>query len=185
MMQSSFIGICIMSKPIFHFLLMALAMVFSSPSAAVNLNPESPSAAPNPLLPFDRLIGGSWQLGNSTSEFEWGVGKRSVRGRSYLTIEGERILVSEGSWYWHPGSKQIRGSFTAINMPVVLFEYTTGFEGDTLFHDLLSYDQAGTEFRYLETWQFTDDSHYVWTLFEKTDDGNVEQMNAIYEKVDD
>ena len=42
----------------------------------------------SPLAPFERLIGGQWHLGESFQEFEWGVGKQSVKVRSFFLVDG-------------------------------------------------------------------------------------------------
>jgi hypothetical protein len=82
----------------------------------------------------------------------------------------------------HPGEKQIRGVFTASDMPVVFFDYTTRFEGDTMVNDLRAYGANGFETLYVETWDFTDDTHYVWRLLKKTPDGLQEEMGGTYSK---
>ncbi len=138
--------------------------------------------APGPLAPFERLIGGQWHLEGSYQEFEWGVGRRSVRSRSYFVVEGEPMLVSEGVWFWHPGEQRIRGAFTAIEMPVVFFDTTTRFEGNKMVNDLRTYDAEGNEEAYVETWEFTDDTHYVWTLWKETPEGLREEMSGTYAK---
>ena len=114
----------------------------------------------DPLQPFERLIGGRWYLDESYQEFEWGVGRQSVRAWSYFVVDGEPKLVSEGYWYWHPGEKQIKGLFTAIEMPVVLFDYTTRFEGNTMVNDLKTFAANGNETIFAETWEFVDDTHF-------------------------
>jgi hypothetical protein len=136
----------------------------------------------NPLAPFERLIGGQWHLEGSYQEFEWGVGKHSVKSRSYFVIDGTPRLVGEGFWFWHPGEKQIKGVFTASDMPVVLWDYTTRFEQDKMVNDLKTYDANDAESIYLETWEFTDDSHFVWKLMATTPDGMKEVMGGTYEK---
>lgn len=134
----------------------------------------------NPLAPFERLIGGKWHLDGSYHEFEWGLGRQSVTTRSYFIIEGEPKLVSEGTWFWHPGEKQIKGAFTAIDMPVVFFDYTVRFEGDKMVSDLVAFDAEGNETVYVETWEFTDATHYVWKLLSETPDGPQEVMGGTY-----
>jgi hypothetical protein len=136
----------------------------------------------DPLAPFERLIGGQWHLEGSYQEFEWGIGRRSVKARAYTMTEGEPRLVSEGLWFWHPGQQRIKGVFTASEMPSVLFDYTTRFEGDRMVNDLRAYDAAGVETRYLETWHFTDRNHYDWRLFRKTAEGREPVMSGTYSK---
>ncbi len=149
---------------------------------ASSIDPAGPQPTSNPLAPFERLIGGQWHVEGSYQEFEWGVGHRSVRSRSYFVIEGRPKLVAEGSWYWHPGEKQIRGVFTAIDMPVVLFDYTTRFEGNKMVNDLRSYAANGSESAYVETWDFIDDARYVWKLLKETPEGLQEVMGDTYSK---
>ena len=134
------------------------------------------------LSQFSRLIGGEWHLDGSYQVFEWGVGKRSVKSRSYFIIDGKSKLVSEGIWVWHPGEKKLKGYFTAIEMPVVFFDYTTSFKGNIMMNELISYSLQGNPEIYFETWEFTDDDHFVWTLFSKTIDGDKKIMGGNYER---
>lgn len=138
----------------------------------------------NPLAPLERLIGGQWHLGDSYQEFEWGVGRLSIKATSYFVLEGQSRLVSEGAWYWHPATNVIRGTFTAIEMPVSLFEYETRFEADTMLSELTTYDSAGNKNTYVERWKFLDDAHFEWTLFRKTDDELLQEMQGTYVRTD-
>lgn len=140
------------------------------------------AAAGNPLAPFTRLVGGTWQTEGSYQEFEWGLGQQSLVVRSYFVQDGQSKLVSEGAWVWHPGKQQIKGSFTAIEMPVVFFDYTTRFEGNTMISELASYTAKGEELSYRETWEFTDDDQYVWTLYRITPEGPKREMGATYSR---
>ncbi len=120
-----------------YFLALALvAIVISMPKTARLETETSDSLEHNPLAGFERLIGGQWHLKGSYQEFEWGAGQRSVKAKSYFIFEGEPKLVSEGIWFWHPEAKEVRGIFTAVGMPVDLFEYKTHFESDSIVSDL-------------------------------------------------
>ncbi len=168
-----------------HRALLVIAVTAASliiPGHAWSQAPDPQSSAPDPLAPFERLVGGKWYLEGSYQEFEWGVGRRSVKARSYFIIDGEPKLVSEGVWFWHPGKEEIKGVFTAIDMPVVFFDYTTRFEGDKMVNDLLSYSAKGVETAYVETWDFTDATHFVWKLLKKAPDGMQEIMGGTYSK---
>ena len=134
----------------------------------------------HPLQGFERLMGGQWHLDESYQEFEWGVGRQSVRARSYFAVDGQPKLVSEGYWYWHPGEKQIKGLFTAIDMPVVLFEYTTRFEGSTMVNDLTTFAANGNETTFAETWEFVDDMQFEWKLTSELSDGAAAVMSGTY-----
>lgn len=158
----------------------AVALLVPAQGSSQDASAQQP--APNPLAPFERLMGGQWHLEGSYQEFEWGVGRRSVRARSYFLVDGQPKLVAEGLWFWHPGEKQIKGVFTAIDMPVVFFDYTTSFEGNKMVNDLHSYSAKGAETAYVETWEFTDDTHFVWKLMKKTPEGLSEEMSGTYSK---
>jgi len=133
-----------------------------------------------PLAPFERLVGGEWHLEDSYQSFEWGVGRRSVRARSYLLVDGTAQLVSEGFWYWHPGEQRIRGVFTAIEMPVTLFDYVTRFDGDTMVSELAAYDAAGDSDRYIETWRFSGERAFEWAL--RAEPGGEPLMSGTYQR---
>jgi hypothetical protein len=156
----------------------AATFLVASPGRAESSGAEQ--LAGNPLMPFERLIGGEWHLEGSYQEFEWGVGRKSVKSRSYFMVDGSPKLVSEGIWFWHPGEKEIKGVFTAIHMPVTFFDYTTRFEDKKMVNDLRSYDSNGNEMVYAETWDFKDDMHFVWKLLSKTPDGLKEEMGGTY-----
>lgn len=162
--------------------LILLATVLLAPATVVSETGEIPQTATNALSDFERLIGSQWHLEGSYQEFEWGVGQRSVKARSYFVIDGAPRLVSEGIWYWHPGEESIKGVFTAINMPVDVFEYRTRFEGNKLISELAAYDASGMRTAYIETWEFTDDAHFTWSLFLETADGPRKEMGGIYTK---
>jgi len=160
--------------------LAVIAAILLTPMHMLSRDAGAQQSAPAALAPFERLIGGQWHLEGSYQEFEWGIGRQSVKSRSYFIVEGTPTLVSEGIWFWHPGEKQIKGVFTAIQMPVVFFDYTTRFEENKMVNDLRSYGLEGNETAYVETWQFTDDTHYVWRLLSKTPEGLKEEMSGTY-----
>lgn len=143
---------------------------------------ENNSASVESLSPFSRLIGGEWHLEGSYQVFEWGIGKMSVKANSYFIVDGKPKLVSEGFWFWHPGEKKIKGYFTAIEMPVAFFDYTISFQGNKMVNQLKSYSPQGKEDNYIETWEFTDNDHYVWTLFSKTPEGKKRVMGGTYSR---
>ena len=154
---------------------LATALTVACLAAAVPL-----VAQENPLQPFERLIGGTWELEGSTQEFEWGVGRKFVVSRSYFIVDGNPRKVSEGFWYWHPGEKEIRGVFVAIDMPVQLFDYTTRFEGGKMISRLRSYTTGGEESVYTEIFHFKIDGQYEWSLYEGSDEGQAKAMGGTF-----
>jgi hypothetical protein len=134
----------------------------------------------NPLAPFARLVGGTWQMEDSYHTFEWGVGGKMVNTRSYFTVEGKRVLVSEGSWFWHPGRQEIKGHMAAIEMGIDLFSYTTRFEGNKMVSDLTSYGPDGQASHYQEEFTFTGENTYEWVLYAKKDGGLQQVMKGLF-----
>lgn len=168
-----------MSYPI-RCVVAVAALTLSMAGGAICEEGASPAPATDPLARFEPLIGGQWHLDGSYQELSWGVGRRSVRARNYFVIDGEAKLVAEGSWFWHPGEEEIRGVFTAVDMPVVLFEYTTRFEGSMMVSDLRTWDAAGGESAYVETWDLGEEGKVGWRLLEETPAGPREVMGGTY-----
>lgn len=119
-------------------------------------------------------------MGDSYQTFEWGVGKKSVRAKGYFMIDGKPQLVSEGIWFHHPETGKIKGYFTAINMGVDFFEYTTRFEGSSMVNELTSYSKEGKPEHYTETWEFTGEDTYTWTLYSKNGKELMKVMGGEY-----
>lgn len=136
----------------------------------------------NPLAPFERLIGGKWVMGDSFHTFEWGVGQKTVNTRSYFLMEGNPVLVSEGSWFWHPGRQVIKGHMVAIQMGIDLFSYNTYWEGNRMIGDLKSYTPDGGVSHYQEEFDFTDNDTYVWTLYSKSAEGLEKSMDGTFQR---
>lgn len=141
---------------------------------------ESKEVSSEALSNFSRLIGGEWHLDNSYQTFEWGVGEKSVRAKSYFLVNDTPKLVSEGAWIWHPGLNKLKGYFTAIAMPYDFFEYTTSFEENTMINELVTYSSDGASATYIETWEFTDDDRFIWTLFTLNGEERMKVMEGNY-----
>jgi hypothetical protein len=126
----------------------------------------------SPLDAFGALVVGEWEAEDSRHVFEWGLGQRMIRSRSYHKSEGGWTLVSDGMWFWDDGQKTIRGVAVAIGMPVELFEYRSEVRGSEVVHNLLAQGPAGGE--YVERWTFAG-GEYRWSL-EVEKDGKPEQI---------
>jgi hypothetical protein len=97
-------------------------------------------------------------------------------------VDGEPKLVSEGLWFWHPEMKKIKGYFTAIEMPVAFFDYTTRFEGNRMVNELRAFSTAGSVDLYVETWEFTGTDSYQWTLSQPAADSLTKIMGGTYSR---
>jgi hypothetical protein len=102
----------------------------------------------------------------SVQSLEWGLDRRSVISKSWWVVAGERTLVSEGVWFWHPGERKIRGYFTAVQMPVEFLEYTTLFQDGRMVSDVVTWSPTGERADYRETWEPDGANRYEWTVFE-------------------
>jgi hypothetical protein len=152
---------------------LAAVMVLPGASSGQEARPE--------LAPLARLVGGRWYLGeDSYHTFALGVGGQSVTTSSYAVLpDGER-LISEGTFFYHPGERVVKGYVVAIDMGLDLFEYAIEAHSDTLVMDLRVFGpQAGTT-PLRETWVFTDNDHYVWTLLQQGEDGWERLMGGTY-----
>jgi len=130
--------------------------------------------AEDPMEAFGALVEGRWTAGDSRHEFEWGVGRRAVRARSYYKTEQGWTLVGEGMWFWDPAQEVIRGVVVATAMPIDLFEYRSEVQDNEIVHDLAAHGPAGGKF--VESWRFAGDE-YHWTL-----EGGPEPMTATYRR---
>ena len=145
---------------------------------------QESDASTEKLAPFSRLIGGKWYLANTYQVFEWGVGNKAVRARSYIIDEGTAKPVSEGNWFWHPGEQKIKGFMVALDMPAVLFEYDTQFSGDSMINELVTYDADGAKTVYREIWEFTSEDSFFWTLYSLTGGQQTKLMEGMFERKD-
>ena len=157
--------------------------IFLMYSSGVLFAQETEENSPDSLSHFSRLIGGEWHMGYSYQVFEWGVGKKSVKSSGYFVIDGKPKLVSEGIWVWHPGEQKLKGYFTAIDMPITFFDYTASFDGTNMENELKSYSPRGTVENYVETNEFIDDDHYIWTLYAITSEGKTKIMGGKYKRI--
>lgn len=138
------------------------------------------ASADNPLAPFERLIGGQWQLDDSYQTFEWGVGQKMLHTKSYFVQDGQPALVSEGSWFWHPGHEAIKGHHAAVAMGIDLFTYTTHFEGERMVNTLKTYAEDGSATKYLEIWEFTGPNSYEWSLYPEAGESEEKVMGGTF-----
>ncbi len=144
---------------------------------------SSATTAAEALAPFTRFIGGRWQLGNSYQEYRWGLDKQSVQVSGFVIQNGQPRMVSQGHWYWHPGEKQIRGMFFAVDMPVWLFDYQARFTGNTLKASLTAYDKDNRATRYQEHWRFSGPDSYQWQLFSQNNGQPTLAMDGQFTRV--
>lgn len=149
--------------------------------AATALGPR-PAAAENELQAFGALVEGTWVGDGTRHVFEWGVGRRALRSRTYSGTGDRWTLVGEGMWFWDADAGAIRGVAVAVGMPVDLFEYRSAVRGVEIVHSLAAQGPMGGQF--VERWQFAE-GEYSWAL-ETAGDGPRERlMGGTYRRAPD
>jgi len=160
--------------------LLGLLTTLSGPAVSL-----SAQAAEAPLSVLERLVGGSWYVGEDSYQvFTWGVGQQSVKADMYfVTPEGE-TLVSEATYFYHPGRETVLGFGVAVDMGIDVFEYTSiQARGDTLILHLDAFGPQATDEDLRETWTFLDDDHYEWVLWARGEDGAwARSMDGMFER---
>ena len=157
---------------------LAAALLVMALPAAVAAQEAHPA-----LAPLARLVGGRWYLGtDSYHTFAWGVGRQSVTSKSYFILPDGDKLVSEGTFFYHPGEETLKAYAVAIDMGLDYFEYTIEARADTLLMGLEVFGPQAGDKPLRERWVFTDDHHYVWTLFQEGERGWERSMGGTYER---
>ena len=152
-----------------------LLIALPASAAAQEMRPE--------LAPLARLVGGSWHFGADTYHtFTWGVGRQSVISKSYFVLPDGDKLVSEGTFFYHPGEGTLKAYAVAIDMGLDYFEYTIEARGDTLVMGLEVFGPEAGDKPLREVWVFTGDDHYIWTLFQEEEGGWERWMGGLYER---
>jgi hypothetical protein len=161
-----------------------LALAAAIPLAVHPVDSAPTGQEPPPeMAPFERLIGGRWHLGDDSYQtFSWGVGRLSVKAEMYFAGPAGPELVSEMTWYWHPGRATLVAHGVAIGMGIDFFQVTTRWEGDTMINDLEVWGPQAPPEPQREHWTFTDDDHYEWTLYSEREGTWVRTMGGSWER---
>jgi hypothetical protein len=143
-------------------------MFVTVPAAPADQKKES-----NPLDALARFVGGGW-IGEGRhgpdSEFrtrvvyEWGLNRRLLKAKSYLSGDKGERLVYESVFTWHPEKKKL--IFLSVSAEGGIFEGAMEKKGDTFESVFNSYAGNSTSI-FRQTIQFLDDDHTLWTVFAK------------------
>lgn len=147
--------------------------------------PVSAQVSESPVSALERLVGGRWYIGNdSYNVFSWGVGRQSVIGEAYFVMPEGETLVSQTTFFYHPGRRTLVAYGVAVDMGIDVFEYTSiEARGDTLVLDLTAYGPQAPEGTQRETWTFIDDDHYEWVLWSRDEEGAwTQSMGGTFER---
>jgi hypothetical protein len=148
---------------------LAAAAVFLLPAAGAD-----EKAAANPLAGLGYFVGGAWVGEKDTTPgarvrvvYEWGLNKRLLTIRSFLSDGKSERQVYESFCTYHPGKKQI--VFLSIAAEGHIFDGTMERKGDSLESqfDALAADRKTS---YRQTLRILDDNHTLWTVHVKKGD---------------
>ena len=160
--------------------LLGLVTMASTPAA-----PFSAQVVDTPLSALERLVSGSWYIGEDSYQvFTWGVGRQSVKSEMFFITPENETLVSEATYFYHPGRETLLGFGVAVDMGIDVFGYTSiRARGDTLILDLSAFGPQATDEVLRETWTFFDDDRYEWVLWARGEDGTwARRMDGMFER---
>ncbi len=124
----------------------------------------------DPLEPFARFVGGAWESEGDFKvhiAYEWGLNKKLLKIKSYLSGKDGFQLVYESAVYWHPEKKQV--VFQSVSAKGGLFEGVMTAKDNVYTSVFNSYDGDKVT-PYRQTLEFLDDDHVVWTVLDKKGD---------------
>lgn len=138
----------------------------------------SPFTSPEELEPLIPLIDGDWEIDATRSDgtaihlhstFEWGLGRRSIRSRTWhIEADGSQRAVTDSCYYWHPGRRTLL--MIGIGEDGRLSEGTLHFDGDTLVFEYAVHTPEGSTDLH-ERWRFIDDGTVEQSLWSEAEDG--------------
>ena len=137
----------------------------------------------NPLADFEWMLGGEWKSGSTIQLFEWGLDQRTVKASSYVLSGDERVLASEGFWFWHPQDKVIKGFFVAKGMPFYMIESEAEFDGRKFIHRLKTYSENDDPQRYVEVIEPKSGDVFSWQLFAGESIGGKPLMSERFQRI--
>jgi hypothetical protein len=139
---------------------------------------------PNPLEALARFVGGGW-IGEGRHGpdaafrtrvvYEWGLNRRLLKAKSFLSGDKGERLVYESVFTWHPQKKQL--IFLSVSAEGGIFEGAVEKKGDTFESHFDSFSGSQVS-KFRQTIQFLDDDHTVWTVFAKKGDDWVKVIES-------
>jgi hypothetical protein len=142
----------------------ALSGLTLAPSRADDAKPA------DPLEPFARFVGGAWESEGDFKVrvvYDWGLNKKLLKIKSYLSGKDGFQLVYESGVYWHPEKKQV--VFQSVSAKGGLFEGVMTAK-DNVYTSVFTSYEGDKATPYRQTLEFLDDDHVLWTVFGKKGD---------------
>lgn len=156
-------------------------------SAARPAAAQKPGKTPEDWSKLERLAGGEWIASGEGAppnfhRFWFGPGKRSIWSHTRSAEDLAAYPKAEAVYFWHPGTKTLRGISVAGGGTVA--DQTLRWNGETLVTDL-DYYVAGNKAEFASRWEFQGAEAYSWSLFSKTPNGLAEAMSVQFDHSDE
>jgi hypothetical protein len=129
----------------------------------------------NPMAPLERFVGGQWVVDGKWANgealhartiYEWGLGKKIIRAKTFVKSEGAEYQRYEGILTWHPKKKCLVEISFAVDGALTEYVLETK-DADTLDIGWRPYDD-GEPNKVRQTLKFKDRDSFVWTVWLNT-----------------
>lgn len=148
------------------------------------------AATPDPKLqPLAKFVGGEWVMHGKWSNgtelharavYEWGLGGKIVRARTYTGMGSDELQRYEGVMAWHPERKCLYEVSFAVDGAISEFRIDSPEEG-TIEIGFNPLDPAKPG-KVRQTLKLLDDNRHSWKVELKTDSGWELLIDAVWER---
>ena len=135
-------------------------------AALALIGSAAPAADENPLEPMGKYVGGQWVTRGDFRVrvvYEWGIEKKLLKAKSYLTRESGEKLVYESVFAYHPEKKAI--IFLSVGGDGGIFDGTMTPKDGSFESVFTAFSAAGKGSTFRQVLQFRDDDTISWTVF--------------------
>lgn len=122
------------------------------------------------LVGHDWYAKGLWEdpsRGGMRVSYEWGLGGKLMKVKSFVRMEGEEKLVYESVMGWHPGRERIAGYCFSVWGSVYDGSFT--IDGNKFFYEWEDF-KGDTVARWRQLIELTSDDSYQWTVWKREGD---------------
>jgi hypothetical protein len=137
---------------------------------------------------FAPFVGGEWHATSTEPDggvfhpkvvYEWGLGGKIVKARSFVITDKGEDLVYEMVCGWHPQKQAV--VFRSYSAWDSLYDGTIRIVGDTLEYEWDGFRKEKVT-RYRQEIRMLDDDRYSWVVFAKTDEDWEQIKEMIYHR---
>ena len=129
---------------------------------------------------------GEWMSldGAARQTLQWGLDRRVAHNALYFRSEEGWKLVSEGAYYWDPGTGELGGFAIGIDMPVSHFNIIGRPQADGLVWENMAYTPDGEPIRSIEEWRQPSPGEFTYELFRIDGEKRSPWLRGHWRKVD-